>query len=127
AQVDAIQHEVRSLSFINPGPLTRRLDNLDQPSILNGGYANNRIPEGAGVNLSISSLTKDSTPLPSNSFNMQSKATTYARLAEAPSIKNVHWQVVLKLRRLKMVCSLLSCQFPLKVLDSYQIVVVIIT
>ncbi|CAL5185691.1 unnamed protein product [Lathyrus oleraceus] len=88
AQVDAIQHEVRSLSFINPGPLTRRLDNLDQPSILNGGYANNRIPEGAGVNLSISSLTKDSTPLPSNSFNMQSKATTYARLAEAPSIKN---------------------------------------
>ncbi|CAL5192469.1 unnamed protein product [Lathyrus oleraceus] len=53
-----------------------------------GGCANNRIPEGAGVNLSISSLTKDSTPLPSNSFNMQSKATTYARLAEAPSIKN---------------------------------------
>ncbi|KAI5406107.1 uncharacterized protein LOC127082959 [Lathyrus oleraceus] len=88
AQVDVIQHEVRSLSFINPGPLTRRLDNLDQPSILNGGYANNRIPEGARVNLSISSLTKDSTPLPSNSFNMQSKATTSARLAEAPSIKN---------------------------------------
>lgn len=35
-QVDAIKHEVRSLSFINPGPLTRSLDNLDQPSILNG-------------------------------------------------------------------------------------------
>ncbi|XP_058781556.1 uncharacterized protein LOC131655769 isoform X1 [Vicia villosa] len=84
SQVDAIKHEVRSLSFINPGPLTRSLDNLDQPSILN----DYRKPEGAGVNLSISSLTKDSTPLSSNSFNMQSQATTYAKLAEAPSIRN---------------------------------------
>ncbi|KAL5075834.1 hypothetical protein RYX36_014818 [Vicia faba] len=82
AQVDAIKHEVRSLTFINPGPLTRSLDSLDHTSILNGrftlmhylietllifcmtvlssvvAYTDYRKPEGAGVNLSISSLTK---------------------------------------------------------------------
>lgn len=31
AQLEAIRHEVRSLSIMNPGPLTRRLmDNPDQ-------------------------------------------------------------------------------------------------
>ncbi|WJX18552.1 hypothetical protein P8452_08342 [Trifolium repens] len=84
AQLDAIRHEIRSISIINPGPLTRSLNNLDQAPISN----DNRKPEMAGVNTSISSYTKDSTPLPSNSFNMQSQATTYARLAEAPAIKN---------------------------------------
>ncbi|KAK2401669.1 sec-independent translocase TatB protein [Trifolium repens] len=86
AQLDAIRHEIRSISIINPGPLTRSLNNLDQAPISN--ETDNRKPEVAGVNTSISSFTKDSTPLPSNSFNMQSQATTYARLAEAPAIKN---------------------------------------
>ena len=84
AQLDAIRHEIRSISIINPGPLTRSLDNIDQASISN----DNRKPDDAGVNNSISSLTKDSTPLPSISSNIQSQATTYARLAEAPAIKN---------------------------------------
>ncbi|GAU48130.1 hypothetical protein TSUD_299690, partial [Trifolium subterraneum] len=86
AQLDAIRHEIRSISIINPGPLTRSLNNLDQAPISN--ETDNRKPEVAGVNMSISSFTKDSTSLPSNSFNMQSKATAYARLAEAPAIKN---------------------------------------
>ncbi|KAJ1417544.1 hypothetical protein SESBI_16603 [Sesbania bispinosa] len=85
AQLDAIRHEIRSISLINPGPLTRRLvDNLDQPSVPN----DNRKPEDLGVNSSIPSVTKDSTSLSSNLCNMQSQATSYAKLAESPAIKN---------------------------------------
>lgn len=37
AQLDAIRHEIRSISFVNPGPLTRRLvDNIDHTSMSNG-------------------------------------------------------------------------------------------
>ncbi|KAI3971278.1 hypothetical protein MKW92_042228, partial [Papaver armeniacum] len=32
AQLEAIRHEVQSLSMLNPGPLTRRLDNMDPKS-----------------------------------------------------------------------------------------------
>ena len=37
AQLDAIRHEIRSISVINPGPLTRRLvDNIDLKSVSGG-------------------------------------------------------------------------------------------
>lgn len=37
AQLDAIRHEIRSISVLNPGPLTRRLvDNLDPMPTNNG-------------------------------------------------------------------------------------------
>ncbi|GMP99854.1 hypothetical protein CsSME_00047173 [Camellia sinensis var. sinensis] len=37
AQLEAIRHEIRTVSFMNPGPLTRRLvDNLDQTSAASG-------------------------------------------------------------------------------------------
>jgi hypothetical protein len=36
AQLEAIRHEIGSISFINPGPSTRRHDNLDQASISDG-------------------------------------------------------------------------------------------
>ncbi|KAJ1385524.1 hypothetical protein SESBI_41589 [Sesbania bispinosa] len=85
AQLDAIRHEIRSISLINPGPMTRSLvDNLDQSSVSN----DNRKPEDLGVNNSIPSVTKDSTSLSSNLCNMQSQATSYAKLAESPAIKN---------------------------------------
>ena len=33
AQLEAIRHEIRSISLINPGPLTRRLmDNPENPA-----------------------------------------------------------------------------------------------
>lgn len=33
AQLEAIRHEIRSISLVNPGPLTRKLvDNLPDPS-----------------------------------------------------------------------------------------------
>ncbi|KAE9460701.1 hypothetical protein C3L33_07443, partial [Rhododendron williamsianum] len=34
SQLEAIRHEIRTISFMNPGPLTRRLvDNIDQTSV----------------------------------------------------------------------------------------------
>lgn len=37
AQLDAIRHEIRSISIINPGPMTRSLvDNIDPQSISDG-------------------------------------------------------------------------------------------
>lgn len=37
AQLEAIRHEIRSISILNPGPLTRRLvDNVDPSSGSNG-------------------------------------------------------------------------------------------
>ena len=37
AQLEAIRHEIRSISVLNPGPMTRRLvDNLDQTPASNG-------------------------------------------------------------------------------------------
>ncbi|MED6221871.1 hypothetical protein PIB30_058897 [Stylosanthes scabra] len=94
AQLDAIRHEIRSVSFINPGPMTRRLvDNIDQMSIPDG----NKKTEDVGENKSIPPATTNSTPTvtkdsPSlaslNSCNMQSQATSYARLAESAIVKN---------------------------------------
>jgi len=37
AQLDAIRHEIRTISMINPGPLTRRfVDNPEQTSVPKG-------------------------------------------------------------------------------------------
>lgn len=37
AQLEAIRHEIRTISFMNPGPMTRKyLDNIDQTSPTNG-------------------------------------------------------------------------------------------
>lgn len=40
AQLEAIRHEIRSISFMNPGPLTTRLvDNIaSHPPVINGIY-----------------------------------------------------------------------------------------
>lgn len=40
AQLEAIRHEIRSISFMNPGPLTTRLvDNIaSQPPVTNGNH-----------------------------------------------------------------------------------------
>lgn len=89
AQLDAIRHEIRSISIINPGPLTRRfVDNPDQTSISNVDNIDNRKPEESGEHNSIPDVIKDSTSMSSSSCNMQSQATIYARLAESPAIKN---------------------------------------
>ncbi|KAK7393479.1 hypothetical protein VNO78_22036 [Psophocarpus tetragonolobus] len=89
AQLDAIRHEIRSISIINPGPLTRGfVGNPDQTSVPNVDHIENRKPEDSGENRSIPTVIKDSTSMTSNPCNMQSQATMYARLAESPTIKN---------------------------------------
>ncbi|WVY99209.1 hypothetical protein V8G54_031360 [Vigna mungo] len=85
AQLDAIRHEIRSISIINPGPLTRGFaDNPDQTSLPN----DSKKPEDSGENHPNPTVIKESTFMSSNSCNMQNQATIYARLAESPSIKN---------------------------------------
>ncbi|KHN18842.1 hypothetical protein glysoja_028211 [Glycine soja] len=82
AQLDAIHHEIRSVSIINAGPLTRRLvDNPDQTSISDAiiYMIYNKEPEDSGrENNLIPTVIKDSTSMSSNSCNMQSQATIYA-------------------------------------------------
>ncbi|XP_057957496.1 uncharacterized protein LOC131150659 isoform X2 [Malania oleifera] len=81
AQLEAIRHEIRSISFMNPGPMTRRLvDNLDQTS-----SAGNGVPER------IDTDTKSTPSLDSSAStdltNVHSKATAFARLANSAALK----------------------------------------
>ncbi|PIA64077.1 hypothetical protein AQUCO_00201400v1 [Aquilegia coerulea] len=88
AQLEAIRHEVRSISIMNPGPLTRRL--VDSPEFKPSHTGNNVSPE----------LDEDQKPLEpvsnvpengattSTATNLHSQATAYAKLAES-QLKNV--------------------------------------
>ncbi|KAF5738884.1 hypothetical protein HS088_TW12G00079 [Tripterygium wilfordii] len=83
AQLEAIRHEIRSVSFMNPGPMTRRLvDNLDNTS--SGNMVSEETPS---EDKSMPTISQDCCPTASNSCNMHSQATTFARLAESPALK----------------------------------------
>uniref|UniRef100_A0A5B7AD27 Sec-independent protein translocase protein TatB n=1 Tax=Davidia involucrata TaxID=16924 RepID=A0A5B7AD27_DAVIN len=84
AQLEAIRYEIRTISFMNPGPLTQRLvDNLDRTSANNG----NSEPEKPDKeNILTSSNSKDYSSSTSGSSNMHSQATAYARLAESTAV-----------------------------------------
>ncbi|XP_008244436.1 PREDICTED: sec-independent protein translocase protein TatB-like isoform X2 [Prunus mume] len=75
AQLESIRYEVRSISLMNPGPMARRLmDNPQDPAPLSDG-AN-------------SSLEKPKEELKtSDSPNLHSQATAYAKLAESDAVK----------------------------------------
>ncbi|KAI3741913.1 hypothetical protein L1987_59592 [Smallanthus sonchifolius] len=90
AQLEAIRHEIRTISFVNPGPLTRRL-------VENGG----QIPETNGntdlENTSDGALPRPTPSLPTSaskvynstaspSSDMHSQATAYAKLAESAAL-----------------------------------------
>ncbi|XP_022155851.1 uncharacterized protein LOC111022860 isoform X2 [Momordica charantia] len=86
AQLDAIRHEIRSISILNPGPLTRRL--VDDPELRTAD-------SGVTSDLAKEKHTVEITPAasslkvaPSQISNEHSRATTFARLAESPTIKN---------------------------------------
>ncbi|KAF5810621.1 hypothetical protein HanRHA438_Chr04g0181461 [Helianthus annuus] len=97
AQLEAIRHEIRTISFVNPGPLTRRL-------VENGG----RIPDTNG-NTDLEQTSDGALPVPTPSpptpslptstskvyksiasalpsSDMHSQATAYARLAESAAL-----------------------------------------
>ncbi|CAL5436838.1 unnamed protein product [Camellia sinensis] len=85
AQLEAIRHEIRTVSFMNPGPLTRRLvDNLDQTSAASG---NNEPEKPDTANRSTNSGFSDSSTN-SGFSDMHSQATAYAKLAESTAINS---------------------------------------
>ncbi|KAG7991897.1 hypothetical protein I3843_02G101500 [Carya illinoinensis] len=81
AQLEVIRHEIRGISFINPGPLTRRL--MDEPkdpaSNMDSG---NRPPDKCEeAQKPINAMMKDYKT--SGFVDLHSQATAYARLAES--------------------------------------------
>ncbi|MBA0681485.1 hypothetical protein Golax_009828 [Gossypium laxum] len=86
AQLDAIRHEIRSLSLMNPGPMTRGL--MENPPELasdsNGTVPSEKCEEDKN---SADAVKKDHTPKSSASTDLHSKATAYARLAESEAVK----------------------------------------
>ncbi|CAK7346491.1 unnamed protein product [Dovyalis caffra] len=103
SQLEAIRHEIRSISILNPGPVTRRLvDNIDHtPSTNANGHPENvdaeNVPNAtiskayteqtAGESIPTANISKVSGAKASDSCNMHSRATAYARLAESSALK----------------------------------------
>ncbi|KAM7496030.1 hypothetical protein LguiA_020444 [Lonicera macranthoides] len=82
AQLEAIRHEIRTISFMNPGGLsTRIVDNINQTSSGTNGDVEPEKPDK--VNILGTATSKDLSATTSSSLNMHSQATTYARLAES--------------------------------------------
>ncbi|KAG8499740.1 hypothetical protein CXB51_006293 [Gossypium anomalum] len=86
AQLDAIRHEIRSLSLMNPGPMTRRL--MENPPEL-ASDSNGTVPSEKYEEDSADAVhpSQDHTPKSSASTDLHSKATAYARLAESEAVK----------------------------------------
>ncbi|KAF5937436.1 hypothetical protein HYC85_024942 [Camellia sinensis] len=86
AQLEAIRHEIRTVSFMIPGPLTRRLvDNLDQTSAASG---NNEPEKPDTANRSTTPDAKNYSSTNSGFSDMHSQATAYAKLAESTAINS---------------------------------------
>ncbi|XP_039002074.1 sec-independent protein translocase protein TatB-like isoform X1 [Hibiscus syriacus] len=92
AQLDAIRHEIRSLSLVNPGPMTRRLmENPPEPA----SDSNVTIPpeKCEEERNSADMLKKDYNLKPSVSTDLHSQATAYARFLNLKLLKLVQWDV----------------------------------
>ncbi|XP_011079939.1 uncharacterized protein LOC105163327 isoform X1 [Sesamum indicum] len=88
AQLEAIRHEIRSISFMNPGPLTTRLvDNIaSQPPIKNVDKESSKPTEEGTVRVEsteTTSMAKDHSSTTSPLSDIHSQATAYARFAES--------------------------------------------
>ncbi|KAI3801037.1 hypothetical protein L1987_29138 [Smallanthus sonchifolius] len=92
AQLEAIRHEIRTISFVNPGPLTRRLvENGGQIPETNGNTDLEKTSDGALSEPTPSlptSASKVYNLTASPSSNMHSQATAYARLAESAALRS---------------------------------------
>ncbi|XP_068318718.1 uncharacterized protein [Pyrus communis] len=87
AQLESIRYEVRSISLMNPGPMTRKLiDNIQDPAPLSSG-TNISLEKPKEERKSINSVMKDSTLRTSDAPNFHSQATAYAKLAESDAVK----------------------------------------
>ncbi|KAK8571873.1 hypothetical protein V6N12_027942 [Hibiscus sabdariffa] len=86
AQLDAIRHEIRSLSLVNPGPMTRRLmENPPEPA----SDSNVTVPpeKREEEKNSTDTVKKDFNSMSSAATDLHSQATAYARLAESEALK----------------------------------------
>ncbi|KAI3449708.1 hypothetical protein Pfo_006373 [Paulownia fortunei] len=104
AQLEAIRHEIRSISFMNPGPLTTRLvDNIaSQPPVTNVDRESSKPPQESTLKVEsteTTSMAKDHSSTTSPLSDIYSQATTYARLAEsAPLAANSMDEVLSELK-----------------------------
>ncbi|XP_020412752.1 uncharacterized protein LOC18785756 [Prunus persica] len=100
AQLESIRYEVRSISLMNPGPMARRLmDNPQDPASLSGFAsllttslyvflrANSSLEKPKEELKSRNTVVKDDTFRTSDSPNLHSQATAYAKLAESDVVK----------------------------------------
>ncbi|KAK6164590.1 hypothetical protein DH2020_001454 [Rehmannia glutinosa] len=88
AQLEAIRHEIRSISFMNPGPLTTRLvDNIvSQPPVTTVDKESSKPPQESTVKIEsteTSSTAKDHSSPTSPLSDIHTQAIAYARLAES--------------------------------------------
>lgn len=104
AQLEAIRHEIRSISFMNPGPLTTRLvDNIaSQPPVTDVEKESSKAPQESNVRVEstvTSSMTKDHSSKTLSLSDIHSQASAYARLAEsAPMTANSMDEVLSELK-----------------------------
>ncbi|KAH6811471.1 hypothetical protein C2S51_025233 [Perilla frutescens var. frutescens] len=104
AQLEAIRHEIRSVSFMNPGPLTTRLvDNIaSEPPVTNVEKESPKPPQESNVGVEsrvTSSMTKDQGLTTLSLSDIHSQASAYARLAEsAPLTANSMDEVLSQLK-----------------------------
>ncbi|MCD9645565.1 hypothetical protein HAX54_034581 [Datura stramonium] len=100
AQLEAIRHEIRTISFMNPGPLTSRLvDNINttaaNSAVENGPQKSDKesIIVEKGPQISEEGTVATATPEDYNSrkalTDMHSQAAAYARLAETTPLKSI--------------------------------------
>lgn len=83
AQLDAIRYEIRSLSLMNPGPMTRRLmENSPETT-----SHDNAVPEKQEEQKAKNVVIQDQSFKTSGSINLHSQATAFAKLAESAAQK----------------------------------------
>ncbi|KAM3708119.1 hypothetical protein ACJW31_02G073900 [Castanea mollissima] len=88
AQLEAIRYEIRSVSLINPSPLTRRMmDNPECPAPETNSADNCSSERFEKEQKPTNNVMKDHSFKTSGLVNLQSQATAYARLAESEAIR----------------------------------------
>lgn len=87
AQMDAIRHEMRTISFMNPGPLTRTLmDNVGQTPETRGNTDLEK-PSDDKLTTATSKVYNTTALAGLPSSDMHRQATAYARLAESAAMR----------------------------------------
>lgn len=90
-QLEAIRHEIRSVSFINPGPMTRKMMDIPLEPMLNlndNGSSGKSEGEQKSTDAVVKDLPQDYTVKPSGSVNIHCQATAYSKLAESAAVKS---------------------------------------